>query len=181
MDLPLGFSFEGAKDVPNVDKNVYKKGNSDKYNDYHGTEVTVIVTYKKLIDASLRGDESQVFQSLLKGSNFKLKVYGTSEVIMNEVDLDELQATIYGESKLNINAGSIGYQQYTVYGEGIVNSVAINGKSSKITAYGESEFYVNVSDNIKINSFGESSLHYKGDAVISKGIQIGEMKISKVK
>ena len=176
----LRIYLDGAKEIPNVDINSLKNGDTDKYPDYHGTVLTATVTYKSLVDVSIRGEEPQVFTSTLKGKDFRLKVYGTSPIIFNEVDLDECHAIFYGDGSLEMLAGRIGYQHYTVYGTGSINSLAINGNSSKITAYGEADFFVNVSDQIKINSFGEASLHYKGNALVSKGIQIGEMKINKL-
>jgi|694.fasta_scaffold29101_6 hypothetical protein len=176
----LRIYLDGAKEIPNVDINALKNGDTDKYPDYHGTVVTATVTYKSLVDVSIRGEEPQVFTSPLKGKDFRLKVYGTSPITFNEVDLDECHAILYGDGSLEMLAGRIGYQHYTVYGTGSINSLAINGNSSKINAYGEADFFVNVSDQIKINAFGEASLHYKGNALVSKGIQIGEMKINKL-
>ena len=74
-----------------------------------------------------------------------------------------LFTSIYGESTLDIKAGTIGDQKYTVYGESKINSLAIEGNTSKITAYGEADFQLNISDEIKITSFGEASLAYKGN------------------
>lgn len=175
----LRIYLEGAKDVPNVDLNNLAKGDAE-YPNYHGTVVKAIVTYKNLEDVSIRGEEPQLFKSALKGDNFRLKVYGTSEVVLNEVDLDECHAIIYGEGSLDIKAGRIDFQHYTVYGTGSINSLDIIGSRSKITAYGNSDFHVNVSDEIKFNSFGEASLHYKGNAQVFKGFQIGETRISKL-
>ncbi|MCU0405055.1 MAG: DUF2807 domain-containing protein [Chitinophagaceae bacterium] len=151
------------------------------YLEGYGTVLKATVTYKSLADVSIRGEEPQVFKSALKGSDFRLKVYGTSEVTINEVDLDKCHAILYGDGSLSMLNGRIDFQQYTVYGTGSINSLAIKGNSSKITSYGEADFYVNVSDQIKINAFGEASLHYTGDALVSKGIQIGEMRINKLK
>lgn len=176
----LRLYLEGAKEVPNVDIKVNKKGDLDNYHNYRGTVVTATITYKKLVDVSVRGEELLIFKSPLTGKTFRLKVYGTAEVNMNEVDLDECHATIYGESTLNIKSGRIGYQRYTVYGSSSINSLAINSNSSKLTSYGEAKFYVNVSDIIKINAFGEALLQYKGDAIVSRGIQIGEMTIDRM-
>jgi len=177
----LRIYLDGAKEIPNVDLNSMTKGETEKYPDYHGTVLKATVTYKSLTDVSIRGEEPQVFKSTLKGNDFRLKVYGTSEVTFKEVDLDEFHAIYYGDGSLNMLAGRIGFQQYTVYGTGTINALDINGNSGKITAYGEADFYVNVSGQLKINAIGESSLYYKGDPLVSKGIQIGEMKISKLK
>ncbi len=175
----LRIYLDGAKEI---DKNetTYENGYKHKRPLYHGTVVTATITYKTLDELSIRGEETQVCKSLLKGDRFRLKMYGESHVFLNEVDLGQLQATIYGESLLEIKSGSIADQKYLVYGESKINSLAINGSTTKITAYGEADFRVNVSDEIKITAFGEASLAYKGNPKINKWFHIGEMQISKI-
>ena len=175
----LRIYLDGAKEI---DKNetTYENGYKQKRPLYHGTVVTATVTYKKLDELSIRGEETQVCKSLLKGNKFRLRIYGESHVLLNEVDLGELQATIYGESYLDIKAGSVADQKYTVYGESKINSLAIESNTTKITAYGEADFRVNVSDEIKITAFGEATLAYKGNPRINKWLHFGEMQISKI-
>lgn len=176
----LRMYLEGAKELPNVNLNAFSKGNPEEYPDYEGTVVRAIIRYKKLTDVSIRGEEPQHFASTLRGDAFRLKVYGTSEVVLDEVDLGECHATIYGEAALRIKAGHIDFQHYVVYGSGSINSLDINGSRSKITSYGDADFRVNVSDRIKINSFGDVSVQYKGNALISWGIQLGEVRVNKL-
>jgi hypothetical protein len=147
---------------------------------YQGTVVTAVVTYKTLNELSLRGEENHVCKSPLNGGVFKMWIYGESEVTLNEVNLDELVTVFYGESDLFIKAGSIRHQKYTSYGESKVNSYNITGRTSKVTSYGEADFKLNVSDEIKLVAFGETKLHYKGNPVISKKINMGELEIDKV-
>lgn len=175
----LRIYLEGAKEVEK-NETVYENGHKEKRPIYKGTVVTATVTYKTLDDLSVRGEETQVCKSLLKGDKFRLKIYGESQVYLNDVSLGELQTTIYGESFLEIKSGTIKNQKYTVYGESKVNSLGINNSTTKITAYGEANFRVNVSDEIKITAFGEASLEYKGNPTINKGLHIGEMQINKI-
>lgn len=175
----LRIYLDGAKEVTKNEK-VYKDDYKAQQPIYHGTEVTATVTYKTLNELSIRGEETQLCKSLLKGDKFRLKIYGESTVILNEVDLGELQTTIYGESSLEIKSGSIQSQRYVAYGEGKVNSLGISGNTGKITAYGEGDFRMNVSDEIKITAFGEAKLAYKGNPAINKGLHFGELQIDKI-
>jgi hypothetical protein len=158
----------------------YTNGYKEKEPIYKGTAVSATVTYKTMNELSVRGDETQVCKSLLKGNKFRLKIYGESNVILTQVDLEELHTTIYGESILEIKSGSIHHQRYTTYGESKINSLAVNSNTTKITAYGESNFQINSSDEIKITAIGEAKLEYKGNAVDNKGLHIGEMQIAKM-
>lgn len=176
----LRIYLEGAKEVPNVDLKAVAKGDKENYPNYFGTVVTATITYKELDEVSVRGEEPLEFKSPLKGDEFRLKVYGTSDVVINETDLNECHVSIYGDGTLDVRKGRIGYQHYIVYGTGSINSAAIEGAKSKITSYGNADFQVNISDQIKLNSFGEASLRNKGNAQIIRGMQFGDTRISKM-
>ena len=175
----LRIYLDGAKELTK-NKKVYDNGYKEKQPIYKGTVVTAIVTYKTMNDLSLRGEETHVCKSLLKGDKFRLKIYGESHVILTEVDLGELQTTIYGESVLDIKSGSIDHQKYTTYGESKINSLGVSSNTARIIAYGESTFQLNTSKEIKITAIGEAKLEYKGNATINKGLHIGEMQIAKL-
>ncbi len=169
--------LEGAKEWT---KNEKGTDEDNKQPLYKGTQVTAVITYKMLNELSVRGEETQVCKSTLKGDKFRLKIYGTEKVILQDVELNELAVTSYGESSLVIKAGTINSQSYTAYGESSINSLAIKGSYVKIVAYGESDFAVNVSDELKITAFGESKVKYKGNPKISRGIRIGEVTVSQI-
>ncbi len=175
----LRIYLDGAKDVEK-NKTTYENGYKEKQPLYHGTVVKATVTYRTMNVLSVRGEETQLCESALKGDKFTLKVYGDSKVVLNEVALGELHATLYGESTLDILSGSVKDQKYTVYGESKINTLGVNGNTGRITAYGEADFTMNISDAIKITSFGESKLAYKGDPVITKGINIDGPRITKI-
>ena len=147
---------------------------------YKGTIVTATITYKTLNNISVRGDETLVCKSLLKGDNFRLKIFGASQVYLNEVDLKKFNTTIYGESALEIKSGTIQQQKYISYGVSNVDALAIANEDTRIIAYGEAELKVNASNRIRITAYGKASLKYKGDAEIVKGVNIGDTTIKKL-
>ena len=178
-DKTLRVYLDGAKEIT---KN--KKGYRDDYGNktplYNGKMVTATITYKTLNELSLRGEETHICKSQLRGEKFRLTIYGESHVFLNAVNLGELRTTIYGESVLEIKSGTIDFQKYTCYGESQINSLGIQGNTGRITAYGEADFRMNVSDEISITAFGEATLAYKGNAVVSKGLNIGEVHIHRI-
>lgn len=175
----LHFYLDSAKTTTRHKKN-YENGYKEKIPVYHGTVVTAVVTYKKLNELSLRGNETYVCKSPLAGDKFTLRIYGESTVMINEMNLDKLTAAIYGESSLDIKSGTIRDQKYIVYGESKINTLGITGRFGKLTAYGEADFSMNISDEIKMMAFGEAKLKYKGDPKISKGLHFGELHIDKI-
>jgi hypothetical protein len=142
--------------------------------------VTATVSYKTLNALSIRGEETQVCKSLLKQDNFKLKIYGESPVIFEQVELGNLQATLYGEDSLEIKSGTIRDQNFIAYGDSEVKNFAIKGTTAKITAYGDANFQVNASEAIKITAFGDAKLQYKGNPEIKRGLNIGDVQIDKM-
>lgn len=175
----LRIYLTGAKDVPKYEKD-YSHGYKDTHPLYQNTSVVATITYKTLATLSIRGEETQLCESPISGNDLKLRIYGESNVIFNQVNLQRMETTMYGEGTLEIKSGSVKDQKYLCYGEGKINSMAITGNTSRITAYGEADFTINVSDKIKVTAFGDARLHYRGNPEIVKGIHIGDMMIDKM-
>jgi hypothetical protein len=172
----LRLYLEGAKEIPKSTRETRNTGR-----DLYPTHaVTATIYYKKLDALSLRGEEQFTCESPLSAKNFTLTLYGESVITFKKVQFDELHTTIYGESSVDIQSGSVNKQSYVCYGEGKVNSTAISGEQARLTAYGEAQFNMNVSDRIKLTSFGEAKLRYKGNPQIVKGIHIGEVDVARI-
>jgi len=147
---------------------------------YDGTMATVTVTYKKLENLSIRGEEIVRCKNLLTADDFKMSLYGEAKVYFKSVSIDELTVAIYGSSYLEIASGDISRQVFRAYGESEVNTVGMNAEETKITAYGESNFRVKVSDRLKVTCYGETNVSYAGNPEVDKGLIIGEAKIIKI-
>ncbi|WP_188373797.1 head GIN domain-containing protein [Winogradskyella haliclonae] len=161
-------------------KKVVKNGMKMKVPIYKGRVLTIKVTYKNIDNLSLRGEQRTVCESLIDAEEFKLKIYGESQVTFNEVDFQVLNADIYGESQLTINKGKINHQWITAFGEGEINLVEVDNKTSKLKAYGEAKFTVQSSERIKFTAYGEAELFYKGDPEVYRGLSIGASTISQI-
>ncbi len=175
----LRIYLDGAKTVTKSEKheNDNWKGKRSIYN---GTMMRATITYKTLKALSIRGEEIVKALSPMSQDRLKLTIYGESKVYFNSLTTEELTVSIYGESYLEIESGSVDRQVYRAYGESEVNTSEMDNKSTKITAYGESNFRVNVADRLKITCYGETTINYKGEAAVDKGIVIGEAEIRKI-
>jgi hypothetical protein len=91
--------------------------------------------------------------------------------------MNECHATFYGENLLFIKSGKIAFQHYTVYGTSKIDCQEISNNKSNLTTYGEANYYVQASDEIKLTLFGEANLYYKGNPIISRGMNFGDMKV----
>ena len=147
---------------------------------YKGKIAKVIITYTDVKIFSLRGEEKISFQTPLIQKECTLRIYGKSEVMINTLEVDRLDVSIYGDSLLNMEKGSIKKQKITAYGASTVMASDVISDETKLTAYGDGIFKVNASEKIKVSSYGEATVLYKGDAVLKKGIVIGESTIRKI-
>lgn len=175
----LRLYLDGAKTYTDSKK---EKGDNYSYNKpiYKGTVITATVIYTQLEELSLRGEEKFVCESIIEQSEFRLKLFGESEVFFNDVRLNNLTTTIYGESYLELKKGSIDNQKITAYGETKINMLEVKTNRAKITAYGEGSYRISVKDRLKVTAYGEAVIAYRGSPEIKKGIIIGEATIQKI-
>ena len=170
------------EDAKIVTKN--KKGtmNNGYYNSsiYSGTVIKATVYYKTIEDLSLRGKERFVFESPLATERIRFNIYGESQLYIRELHLKELKINSYGDSFLKIDSGTVENQKIVAYGESTVNTLNLSTESTKIIAYGSGSFQLNASKRLKVTSYGEATISYKGDADLNKGIIIGESTIVKL-
>ena len=171
--------LEGAK-TWTENKKEKRNGWKKKTPIYKNTVAKVTITYVDVNTFSVRGEEKISFNSPLQQEKFTLRIYGESEVTIKEAILQDLRVAIYGESDLTLEKGSIKKQRITAYGESNVRSVDVQSSEAKITAYGDGTFQFNVSERLKVTSYGEANILYKGNPEIKKGIVIGDATISRI-
>lgn len=171
--------LEGAK-ITTETKKVMVDGSMRKVPIYKGTQGKLVVTYKDVETFSLRGEEKFVFDSTLSKNKMKFNIYGESQIEVKEAQIDELRVAIHGESSFEIKKGKIKKQRFTAYGESMVNTLGVNNETTKITAYGDGDYKFNISERLKITSYGESNISYKGNGEVKKGLVIGDTTIEMI-
>jgi hypothetical protein len=176
----LRLYLDGAKDLPHNQQDYAGDGNWQNHRLYPKHAIIATVVYKKLDALSFRGEENFLVQSPLSVKKFHLRAYGESTVTLTEVHIAKMHSTLYGDCSVDIKAGVVNRQYFTCFGEGKINTTAITGQKAKVTAFGEAEFRVNVSDLIKITSFGDAKICYRGDPEIVKGIHFGGVDVQKL-
>lgn len=147
---------------------------------YKGTMASVTVTYRKLENLSIRGEEIVRCKNLFNADDFKMSLYGEAKVYFDSVSIDEMTVAIYGSSYLEIGEGTVSRQVFRAYGESEVNTEGMVADETKITAYGESNFRVNVVDRLKVTCYGETNVNYSGNPEVDKGLIFGEARIRKI-
>ena len=171
--------LEGAKTTTKHEKVEYD-GWKQKVPIYKNTVARITITYVNVNTFSIRGEEKIAFNSPLQQAALTLRIYGESEVTINEVILENLSVAIYGDSELNIEKGTVNRQRYTAYGESSVRAGNVESMEAKVTVYGDGTFKFNVIDRLKVTSYGEADIFYKGNPEVRKGIILGDANISRI-
>ena len=171
--------LEGAKTLTKHKKYDHN-GWKHKMPLYKNKVAKIKITYTDVNVFSLRGEEKITFESPLDQKECTLRIYGESEVLVKEAKLENLRVAIYGESHLVIDSGTVTNQKITAYGSSKVRTLNVDTKDAKVTAYGEGTYQLNVSDRLKVTSYGEANILYKGSPELKKGIVIGESTIASV-
>lgn len=175
----LRIYLDGAKEVTKTET-IDENGQEVKRSIYQGTVTKATVTYVDLNELSLRGEEKFVCKSLLTGERFRLNIFGSSRVHLDEVALGRLQATTYGESYLELKAGTVDRIRMTAYGSSSVQALGVESNTARITAYGEAEFRLNVEKELRVSAYGEAVVEYQGNPTVKKGVVIGDATIRKM-
>lgn len=172
----LHLFLDGAKISTKSKKS---KGNNWSYNKpiYKGTVAKVVVTYTDLVSCDLRGEQAFLFKSAIEQNEFKIAIYGESDVTVNEIEVDDLVVKIYGESTLALQKGHIDTQKITGYGESEIHAFGVESDVTKLTSYGEGDYKLTVNNDLNVTSFGESTVEYMGDPDVNKRVVIGETSI----
>lgn len=183
-------NVEVKKNTLNIyldDAKIVTKRNKDDmnrpyYNNaiYSGTVIKATIYYKEIEDLSLRGKEKFIFESPLNTEKVRFNIYGESQLYIKELHLKDLKVNIYGDSFLNVENGTVMNQKIVAYGESKINALNLATESTKIVCYGSGSFQLNSSKRLKVTSYGEATITYKGDAELNKGIVIGESTIVKL-
>ncbi len=144
---------------------------------YEGVSITAYVTYRKLRSMEVRGEERTVCLSPVVAGNFRLQIFGESQVTLTSLETSHLKAALYGQNTLTIKAGSAGSQQYRVYGENEIDTKKLLSKNISTSSFGESRLNLHASESLKVTALGESSIYYSGNAQLNKKLIIGTTTI----
>ncbi|OSY89251.1 hypothetical protein WH52_00975 [Tenacibaculum holothuriorum] len=154
-------------------KKIKVNGHTQKVPIYKETLVKAIITYKNVETFALRGEQDFLFKSPIVQDKLTLNIYGEPDVTLENIELKKMKTTLYGAGKFSIAKGKVDEQKYTVYGEARIKVSEVKSNQTKVLAYGDANVKVNVSERLKVTSYGEAKVYYKGSPKISKGIIIG--------
>lgn len=165
------------EDARIVDKQVWI--DNHRRPEYNGVKLTAYISYVALDYLEFRGNSQLTCSNPITSDQFTLKVYGENELQFDSIQTTFLKVIVYGENKIRFKTGKVDYQQYRLYGENRIDARGVQCYEASTTIYGESKVDLYSSESLRVSSFGESEIRYKGDASVSRRLIFGRSSIHK--
>jgi hypothetical protein len=140
--------------------------------------LNVFITTKRINDFRANGDSKITLNNLLTDSSIKIRVTGDS-YFYGEIDANNLELIVLGDSKADL----YGYAKNLdadLAGDSSLIDYDLTVENLKIKLSGDSDAYLTATESIEIDASGDSSLHYKGGAIITYQHLTGDSKIVKL-
>jgi hypothetical protein len=152
-------------------------GHGSRHGIYEGVSLTAYVTYKKLTDLEIRGNQELTCLDPIESDEFRLKAYGENEITLASLKTEFFKASLYGKNDLEIKSGKVIEQKYRLYGENKINTQEMKSAFASTAIFGEGSLKINSSEEVRVNAFGEPDIYVDGGAHINKRLIFGRTAI----
>lgn len=142
--------------------------------------VTAYVTYKQLRSIEKRGEENVTCKGPLAGNRCTVRLFGEIDAQLESVTARKFKAAMFGENSLRIASGRAARQRYRSFGENTVDTRNVAGSITSTSTFGDSRLQLNASEEMRVTTFGESTVRFTGGGQLSKRLVFGEASISKM-
>jgi hypothetical protein len=144
---------------------------------YHGVSITAYVTYTELESLEIRGDQELTCHDAIESEEFRLKAYGENEITLASLKTEYFKASLYGQNDLKIKKGKVIEQKYKLYGENKIDTREMKSSFASASIFGEGNVRINSTEEVRIDAFGEPSIHVDGGAHVNKRLIFGSTAI----
>lgn len=134
-----------------------KKGVS--YKSKHGVHVTV--PFESLSEVSLTGSGDVDSKDALKGSNLKVNVTGSGDVVL-PVAMSNVEATITGSGDVGLS-GETQNLEVKVTGSGDFSGSKLTSQNTEVSVSGSGDARVVAKDNLVARVYGSGDIEYSGN------------------
>jgi hypothetical protein len=141
---------------------------------YHDVTITAYVTYKDLESLEIRGNQELTCLDAIDTEEFRLKAYGENEITLASLRTDFFKASLYGQNILKVKKGKVVEQKYKLYGENRIDTRDMKSAFASASIFGEGDVKINSTEEVRLDAFGEPSIHVNGGAHINKRLIFGK-------
>ncbi len=134
------------------------------------TRLTAYVSAPAAYNLGVNGSGTlKVLQPLIS-SDLTLKVNGSGDVYVAQLNGSNLYGTISGSGGITVASGTVRNESLQISGSGDINMLNILTKTCNTRTSGSGSTKVNVSDNLDVNISGSGSVYYLGNPSIHSTI-----------
>ena len=144
---------------------------------YHDAELTAYVTYKDLESLEIRGNQELTCNDPIDTEAFRLKAYGENEITFASLRTDFFKASLYGQNILKVKKGKVVEQKYKLYGENRIDTREMKSAFASASIFGEGDVKITTTEEVRLNAFGEPSIHVNGGAHVNKRLIFGRTAV----
>jgi hypothetical protein len=175
----LQIYLDDARKVEKMDP--YSDGDRfrSRHSMYHGVSITAYVTYTELEGLEIRGNQEVTCYDAIEAEDFRLKAYGENEITLASLNTEYFKASLYGQNELKIKKGKVVEQKYKLYGENKIDTREMKSAYTSASIFGEGNVKINTSEEVRVDAFGEPSIHVNGGAHVNKRLIFGRTSIYK--
>jgi hypothetical protein len=144
---------------------------------YKGVSITAYVTYTDLESLEIRGNQELTCSDPIESDEFRLRAYGENEITLASLKTEFFKASLYGQNDLKIKKGRVIEQKYKLYGENKINTEEMKSAFASASIFGEGNVRINSSEEVRVDAFGEPSIHVNGGARVNRRLIFGKTDI----
>lgn len=134
------------------------------------TRIAVHVSAPAVYNLGVTGPGSlKVLQPLISGS-LTLKVNGSGDVYIAQLNGTYLYSNITGSGSINIGNGCIKKEQLQISGSGNIDLLNVIAKTAETNTSGSGTSRVNVSDDLDVSISGSGDVYYTGNPALHSSI-----------
>ena len=145
---------------------------------YAGASITAYVTYQELEMLEIRGDQELNCNDPIESEQFVLRAYGENDITLSGLKTEYFKAKLYGENDLHIKNGRVIEQKYMLYGENKIDTREVKSDYIVTSIFGEGTLKINSSEEVRVDAFGEPTIHVDGGAHVNRRLVFGKAQIS---
>jgi HSP20 family molecular chaperone IbpA len=155
----------------------YDNGYRSHNSMYNGVTITAHITYTDLEALEVRGKQELTCLDPITAEEFRLKAYGENEITLASLKTEFFKASLYGENTLKIKKGKVIEQKYKLYGENRIDTREMKSAFASASIFGEGNVKINTTEDVRLDAFGEPSIHVNGGGHVNKRLVIGRISI----
>ena len=133
-------------------------------------DIEVAISTAMLTRLEITGSADAAIKGNVESENFELRVTGSAEVDIQELNTDGFTAKLSGASEVRVGKGSSKHATYKVTGSGDIDATGFETQVAQAKVSGAGEMNLNVSEKLDAHITGAGKIDYKGHPKISSHI-----------